>query len=47
MSEEIYDRMLGCMVGNAIGGSFGAVVEFCPADRVEKLASKPLRAHSL
>jgi len=41
MSEELYERILGCMVGNAIGDSFGAVVEFCFADRVEKLAGKP------
>lgn len=40
MSEELYDRILGCMVGNAIGDSFGAVVEFCSAERVEKLAGK-------
>jgi len=40
MSEEVYNRILGCMVGNAIGDAFGAVVEFCFADRVEKLAGK-------
>ncbi len=40
MSEKLYDRILGCMVGNAIGDSFGAVVEFCTADRVEQLAGK-------
>jgi ADP-ribosylglycohydrolase len=40
MSEKVYDRILGCMVGNAIGDSFGAVVEFCSADRVEKLAGQ-------
>jgi ADP-ribosylglycohydrolase len=28
------------MIGNAIGDSFGAVVEFCAADRVEQLAGK-------
>jgi ADP-ribosylglycohydrolase len=40
MSEEVYDRILGCMVGSAVGDAFGAVVEFCRADRVEKLAGK-------
>jgi len=40
MSEMLYDRILGCMVGNAIGDAFGAVVEFCSADRVEKLAGQ-------
>ena len=40
MCEKVYDRILGCMVGNALGDSFGAVVEFCFADRVEKLAGQ-------
>jgi ADP-ribosylglycohydrolase len=38
MSERLYDQILGCMVGNAIGDSFGAVVEFAPAERVKKIA---------
>lgn len=40
MSESTYDRILGCIVGNAIGDAFGAVVEFCSADRVKKLAGQ-------
>jgi ADP-ribosylglycohydrolase len=38
MSEKRYDRILGCMVGSAIGDSFGAVVEFARADRVRQIA---------
>jgi len=38
MSEKLYDRILGCMVGSAIGDSFGQVVEFAPAERVKRTA---------
>ncbi|MDH4208984.1 MAG: ADP-ribosylglycohydrolase family protein, partial [Anaerolineae bacterium] len=38
MSEKVYDRILGCMVGSAIGDSFGAVVEFAGVDRVKRTA---------
>jgi hypothetical protein len=40
MSENVYDRILGCMAGNALGDAFGAVVESCSADRAEKLAGQ-------
>ena len=38
MSEELYSRILGCMVGNAIGDAFGGAVEFMKADRVREMA---------
>jgi len=38
MSEELYSRILGCMVGNALGDAFGGVVEGAPAERVIALA---------
>lgn len=38
MAEELYDRILGCMLGSAIGDSFGAVVEFADSDRVRRTA---------
>jgi ADP-ribosylglycohydrolase len=40
MPDDLYDRILGCMVGNAIGDSFGAVVEFGTAERVREVAGK-------
>ncbi len=40
MPEELYDRILGCMVGNAIGDSFGAVVEFATAERLKEVTGK-------
>lgn len=40
MSEKVYERILGCMVGNALGDAFGAVVEFCSAARVQKLVGQ-------
>ena len=40
MSDNLYSRILGCMVGNTIGDAFGGVVEFCSAERVEKITGK-------
>ena len=38
--EAIYTRVLGCLVGDALGDAFGAVVEFAPANRVREIAGK-------
>ncbi len=38
MSEQLYSRILGCMVGNAIGDAFGGAVEFMTADQVREVA---------
>jgi ADP-ribosylglycohydrolase len=38
--EQIYSRVLGCLVGSAIGDAFGGVVEFADAARVKRLAGK-------
>jgi len=38
MSEELYSRILGCMVGNALGDAFGGVVEGASAERVAAIA---------
>lgn len=40
MSEKLYSRIFGCMVGNTIGDAFGGVVEFCNAERVKKIVGK-------
>ena len=40
MSDNLYSRILGCMVGNTIGDAFGGVVEFCSAERVKKITGK-------
>ena len=40
MSDNLYSRILGCMVGNTIGDAFGGVVEFGSAERVEKITGK-------
>ena len=40
MSNELYSKILGCMIGNAIGDAFGGVVEFCDAERVKKITGK-------
>jgi ADP-ribosylglycohydrolase len=40
MSEQLYDRILGCMVGNVIGDAFGGVVEGASAERVRRLTGK-------
>jgi len=37
MSDELYSRILGCMVGNVIGDAFGGVVEGASAKRVKQL----------
>jgi len=34
MAEGLYSRVLGCMVGNALGDAWGAVVEGATAERV-------------
>ncbi|MFB3879797.1 MAG: ADP-ribosylglycohydrolase family protein [Armatimonadota bacterium] len=34
MADKVYSRVLGCMVGNALGDSWGAVVEGATAERV-------------
>jgi ADP-ribosylglycohydrolase len=36
----IRSRVLGCLVGSAIGDAFGAVLEFADADRVRRIAGK-------
>ena len=40
MSDELYSRIIGCMVGNTIGDAFGGVVEFRNAEQVEKITGK-------
>ena len=40
MSEELYSRIFGCMVGNSIGDAFGGVVEFCGAEAVKRITGK-------
>jgi ADP-ribosylglycohydrolase len=40
MSEQRYSRILGCMVGNAIGDAFGGVVEGASAERVKRVTGK-------
>ena len=37
MSEELYSRIFGCMVGNVIGDAFGGVVEGASAERVKRV----------
>ncbi len=38
MSDDLYSRILGCMVGNTIGDALGGVVEGASADRVAAIA---------
>lgn len=38
VDEELYSRVFGCMLGSAIGDSFGAVVEFRSAEEVRRIA---------
>jgi ADP-ribosylglycohydrolase len=33
---DLYSRILGCMVGNAIGDAYGAVAEFFTAERMQR-----------
>jgi hypothetical protein len=40
MSDELYSRVLGCMVGNTIGDAFGGVVEFANAERLKRITGK-------
>ena len=40
MSEKLYSRIFGCMVGNSIGDAFGGVVEFANAERLRKITGK-------
>ncbi len=40
MSDKLYSRILGCMVGNTIGDAFGGVVEFCNAEKVKEITGK-------
>lgn len=40
MSDKLYSRILGCMVGNTIGDAFGGVVEFRNAETVRAIAGK-------
>jgi len=40
VSDELYSRILGCAVGNAIGDAFGGAVEFMPAEKVRRVAGK-------
>ena len=37
MDDRLYSRVLGCMVGSALGDAWGAVVEGAPAERVAEL----------
>ncbi len=37
MADGLYSRVLGCMVGSALGDAWGAVVEGAPAERVAEL----------
>ncbi len=36
MDDKLYSRVLGCMIGNTLGDSWGAVVEGATAERVAK-----------
>ncbi len=38
--EQLHSRVLGCLVGNSIGDSFGAVIEFADSNRVQKITGK-------
>ncbi|MCL5999164.1 MAG: ADP-ribosylglycohydrolase family protein [Chloroflexi bacterium] len=38
--SDLYSRILGCMVGSAIGDAFGAVVEFFSAERLRRTIGK-------
>jgi ADP-ribosylglycohydrolase len=38
MNDDLYDRVLGCIIGHTIGDAYGAVVEFRDADEVRKTA---------
>ena len=40
MSDELYSRILGCMVGNTVGDAFGGVVEFRNAEKVKEITGK-------
>jgi len=40
LDERCYSRVLGSMVGNAIGDAFGGVVEGASADRVRRVTGK-------
>ncbi len=39
-TNELYSRVLGCLVGNSVGDAFGGVVEFADAERVQQIAGK-------
>ena len=36
--EQLYSRVLGCLVGNSIGDAFGGVVGFADSNRVHQIA---------
>ena len=36
-SEELFEHLYGCMVGNAIGDAYGAVIEFADAEKVKRV----------
>jgi ADP-ribosylglycohydrolase len=38
VDAQLYSRVYGCMLGSAIGDSFGAVVEFRSAEEVQRIA---------
>ena len=40
MSDKLYSRILGCMIGNTIGDAFGAVVEFANAEKLREITGK-------
>ncbi len=35
--HELFDQVYGCMVGNAIGDAYGAVIEFADAETVDRI----------
>ncbi len=37
VTNELFERVYGCMVGNAIGDAYGAVIEFADAKTVERI----------
>ena len=40
MSDDLHSRILGCMVGSAIGDAFGGPVEFLSGEELEALTGK-------
>jgi len=38
MTDDLYRRILGCVVGSAIGDAFGGIVEFQPLEGMRRVA---------